>query len=154
GPWTVPTRMQAVQRSLSDKVGYAVLLVVTLALLTGALLLARYNVRLGRADRRGAMRVAVFVVCTELAAWATGNHHLPDLPLEALSFTAIASDAIALGVALWIVYAALEPYARRFWPEMLLGWSRLLSGRIRDPRVGRDVLLGVVFGVGWFGLDI
>src|SRR5262249_54168532 len=25
---------------------------------------------------------------------------------------------------------------------------------IRDPRVGRDVLLGVAFGVAWFGLDI
>jgi len=111
-------------------------------------------VRLGRADRRGATRVAVFVVCTEVASWIAGNHHVIDLRLEALSFTAIASDAIALGVALWIIYVGLEPYARRFWPQMLLGWSRLLSGRIRDPRVGGDILLGVAFGVGWFGLDV
>ncbi|HJZ76663.1 MAG TPA: serine/threonine-protein kinase [Vicinamibacterales bacterium] len=154
GPWTVPTRMQSFQRPLSDRIGLAILVTVTIVLLAGAVMLARYNVRLGRADRRGATRVAVFVVCTELAAWLTGYHHVPDLRTEMLSFGAIASDAIALGVVLWIIYAALEPYARRFWPEMLLGWSRLLSGHVRDPRVGRDVLLGVAFGVAWFGLDI
>jgi len=114
GPWTVPTRMQALQRPLRDKIGFAVLLTVTIALLIGALLLARYNVRLGRADRRGATRVAVFVVCTELVAWIAGNHHVGDLRLEALSFSAIASDAVALGVILWIIYAALEPYAGWF----------------------------------------
>jgi hypothetical protein len=36
---------------------------------------------------------------------------------------------------------------RRVWPEMLIGWSRLVAGRLRDPLVGRDVLLGVVAGV-------
>jgi len=154
GPWTVPTRMQAVQRALEDRIGYAVFLTVLVALLGGAVVLARYNVRHGRADRRGAMRVAIFAVCTELVSWVTGNHHLPDLRLEALSLSAVLSDAVALGVILWTIYAALEPYGRRFWPEMLLGWSRLLSGRIRDPRVGRDVLLGVTFGVVWFGLEI
>jgi hypothetical protein len=51
------------------------------------------------------------------------------------------------------MYVALEPYCRRFWPDMLLGWSRLLSGRIRDPRVGRDVLIGLSFGVLWLLLD-
>src|SRR6185295_7858161 len=116
--------------------------------------LARYTVRLGRADRRGATRVAVFTVCTELVSWIAGNHHVSDIRLEALSFTAIGSDAVALGVVLWIIYAALEPYARRFWPDMLLGWSRLLAGRVRDSRVGRDALLGVAFGVLWFALDI
>ena len=43
------------------------------------------------------------------------------------------------------MYVALEPYVRRFWPDGILGWSRLLSGYVRDPRVGRDVLIGCVF---------
>ena len=47
----------------------------------------------------------------------------------------------------WLVYIALEPYVRRLWPEVLISWSRLLSGRIRDPRVGRDVLIGGVAGL-------
>ena len=41
---------------------------------------------------------------------------------------------------------AFEPYVRRFWPELLIGWTRLLSGRVRDPLVGRDVLIGVAAG--------
>ena len=47
---------------------------------------------------------------------------------------------------LWVLYLALEPYARRFWPDGLLGWTRLLSGRVVDPRVGRDVLIGALVG--------
>ena len=48
---------------------------------------------------------------------------------------------------LYIVYLALEPFVRRSWPTLLVGWTRLLSGRIRDPIVGRDLLAGVTFGV-------
>ena len=43
-------------------------------------------------------------------------------------------------------YLAVEPYARRFWPDALLAWTRLLSGRLRDPRVGRELLIGLSFG--------
>jgi serine/threonine-protein kinase len=41
-----------------------------------------------------------------------------------------------------MLYVGLEPYVRRFWPEAMVSWSRVLSGRFRDPLVGRDVLLG------------
>ena len=44
-----------------------------------------------------------------------------------------------------MLYLAIEPYARRFWPDGLLGWTRLLSGRLLDPRVGRDILIGLTF---------
>jgi hypothetical protein len=46
----------------------------------------------------------------------------------------------------WIGYMAVEPYARRVWPKLMVSWQRLLSGRYRDPLVGRDVLLGVFAG--------
>src|SRR5262249_13329257 len=49
---------------------------------------------------------------------------------------------------------ALEPYGRRFWPDGLLGWSRLLSGRVLDPRVGHDVLVGCALGLGLIGIDV
>jgi hypothetical protein len=57
--------------------------------------------------------------------------------------------AIAIYGALniWLFYVALEPYVRRFWPQLLIGWTRLLSGRFRDPVVGRDVLVGVAAGM-------
>jgi len=46
----------------------------------------------------------------------------------------------------WILYLAIEPYIRRHWPDMLVSWTRVLSGRWRDPVVGRDVLLGTALG--------
>ena len=154
GPWTVPTRMQGVQRSTSERIAYAILFALAIAVLVGAILLARFNLAAGRADRRGATRVAIFAAVAEMVTWVVGNHHVADLRIESLSFSAIAADAVFLGVLLWIIYAALEPYGRRFWPDMLLGWSRLLSGRIHDSRVGRDVLLGSTFGMAWFLLDV
>jgi serine/threonine-protein kinase len=47
---------------------------------------------------------------------------------------------------IWLLYVALEPYARRRWPQALISWKRLLSGRLRDPLVGRDVLIGAAAG--------
>lgn len=48
---------------------------------------------------------------------------------------------------MWLGYVALEPYVRRRWPHTLIAWSRLLSGRVRDAMVGRDVLIGIISGV-------
>jgi hypothetical protein len=57
----------------------------------------------------------------------------------------LAFGALTGGVV-WIYYLAIEPYARRFWPDALLGWTRLLSGHVRDPRVGRELLIGLACG--------
>jgi hypothetical protein len=48
----------------------------------------------------------------------------------------------------WLNYISLEPYVRRWWPHTLISWARLLSGRVRDPLVGRDLLTGLLAGVG------
>ena len=55
--------------------------------------------------------------------------------------------AIAAAFGVWVMYLALEPYARRVWPTMLIGWSRLLSGKPRDPLVGKSLLVGLLLGV-------
>ena len=31
-------------------------------------------------------------------------------------------------MTVWLFYVALEPYVRRFWPQLLIGWTRALSG--------------------------
>jgi hypothetical protein len=54
----------------------------------------------------------------------------------------------------WLFYVALEPYVRRFWPQTLIAWSRLLGGRLRDPLVGRDILIGAALGVFWSLLSV
>jgi hypothetical protein len=58
----------------------------------------------------------------------------------------VAFALLASGL-LWVLYLALEPYVRRHWPKTLVSWSRLLAGGVRDPRVGRDLLLGTLLGV-------
>jgi hypothetical protein len=47
---------------------------------------------------------------------------------------------------MWVLYMAIEPYARRRWPEMLISWTRVLAGNFYDSRIGRDVMLGALGG--------
>jgi serine/threonine-protein kinase len=47
----------------------------------------------------------------------------------------------------WLLYIAVEPYVRRRWPQTLISWTRLFTGRLRDPLVGRDLLIGALAGV-------
>ena len=152
GPWTRPERMQA-----SEKSSLPPAMVLLLSLLVGGGMLARRNLRLGRGDRRGAFRLAVFVFAVWAMAWLCGTHHVPDFDEFAL-FIEFLVRGFALSCFLWFLYIALEPYVRRRWPATLVSWSRLLAGGFRDPLVGRDVLAGSLTGasstalgsVGWF----
>ncbi len=45
-----------------------------------------------------------------------------------------------------MIYIALEPSVRRYWPRLLISWSRLMAGDFRDPMVGRDLLVGGCWG--------
>ncbi len=47
----------------------------------------------------------------------------------------------------WLIYIALEPLIRRRWPDSLIAWTRLLSGRLADPLVGQVLLAGALLGV-------
>ena len=58
-------------------------------------------------------------------------------------------QALWIGALLWLAYIALEPVVRRLWPRSLITWTRLLSGRWRDALVGRDVLIGLLVGLGY-----
>jgi hypothetical protein len=145
GPWSRPSRSQALTRSSAQSVliGVATLLIVLVVI--AAILLARYNVRARRADVRGAWRLALFVVVGYAAVWVLAAHHVPDINQELSSFLRYFGSTLVAAALLWVTYVAVEPYVRRFWPDGILGWTRLLSGYVRDPRVGRDVLTGCVF---------
>jgi len=89
-----------------------------------------------------------------------------------LSFSDYGLYAFAVFVGQWsfwaaifgMIYLALEPTVRRRWPWRLVASGRLLDGRLRDPLVGRDLLVGLAAGTllallprllsiaaGWFG---
>jgi len=147
GPWAVPTRMAPIARTLSQMLFsiFGSLLLVGLTIV--ALVIAYRNVRSRRADSRGAARLATVVLAGYAATWALGAHHVADVQSELGSFTRFIGGVLMATCILLVVYLALEPYVRRFWPDGILGWTRLTAGYVRDPRVGRDVLLGTATGV-------
>jgi serine/threonine-protein kinase len=128
------------------ELGRRMLVFIYVALMVGAGVLAWHNFRTGRSDRRGAFRVAVFLFASGMITWAVLSHHIPEVadagPLE----VGLAHALFSAGV-LWLWYTAAEPFVRKLWPQTLISWSRLLEGRWRDSRVGRDLLFGVVLGV-------
>ena len=80
--------------------------------------------------------------------WALRAHHVEDPGLEIASFARGAGIAVLVAALLWLFYLALEPYVRRLRPWTLVSWTRLLNGGLRDAVVGRDVLIGLAFGIG------
>ena len=148
GGWTHPYRMQPQERSASQKAADVVGTCLLILVLGGAVWLARWNQRRGRGDRPGAFRLAAFVFCAQIALWLTRSHLVPDISTFG-SFIIMTSSALFISGGVWILYLALEPYVRRHWPQTIISWTRLSSGRIRDPLVGRDVLFGTVLGVSW-----
>jgi len=147
GPWSRPTRMAPLTRTMSQSVLNAFVTLTVVALMIAAALIARHNVRVQRADRRGAVRLALFVIIGYAISWVLSAHHVPDVQQELSSFIVFYGSILVPAGALWVIYLALEPYVRRFWPDGILGWTRLMSGYVRDPRVGRDVLIGCVIAV-------
>jgi serine/threonine-protein kinase len=119
----------------------------TVLVWAGAALLARRNMRRARGDRQGAFRCSVYLAATLLLATTIGAHHAADFVGEIGLMRMLLAFALYIGASVWLMYMAIEPYLRRVWPEVLIGWSRALTGRLRDPRVGRDVLVGACTGI-------
>jgi serine/threonine-protein kinase len=107
----------------------------------GAVFLAIRNLRLGRGDPKGALRLALFVFAFQMLSRLVTGHHVADLAELNVLVVALCG-AVTFGLVIYVLYAALEPYVRKLWPESVVSWTRLLAGRFRDPLVGRDVLMG------------
>ena len=107
------------------------------------------NVRLGRGDWRGATRIATFVFAMNMLLSVFATRLAEVGPAAAFANWGTGRSfghAVIHAMEMWFAYMALEPYVRRLWPGLLVSWARLVSGRLRDPLVGRDVLIGVAAG--------
>ena len=140
GPWT--NRSSSPELRPGDLIWTAVFVMTVI----GGAMLARRNARLGRGDRRAAFRLAVFVFGNWMLLWLIGSNHLPNIAELQSLLTGIGASLLWAGI-LWVLYIALEPYVRRRWPQTIVGWSRMISGRLRDPVVGGEILVGTVAGV-------
>lgn len=146
GPWTRPERQQARAQSTGDKARTIVGISIIALLTAGASLLARYNLRQARADRRGAGRLGWFVFVLMLTGWALQTDHVANADEISLLVMGVSMALFSAG-AVWLLYVALEPFVRRRWPHTIITWNRLLAGRVADGLVGRDVLIGSVLGL-------
>jgi serine/threonine-protein kinase len=146
GPWTADEQPDATPARSGNLVGVWTLLVLALTVMSGSVFYARRNLRLGRGDRRGALRLMVVLLCLGMLAWVLSEHHVPT-PWEFALFLTALSTALYFTGMIGVLYIAFEPFVRRRWPQVLVSWTRVIMGAWGDPLVGRDLLIGLAVGV-------
>jgi hypothetical protein len=147
-PWTKPDRMQEEHTSTGESIQSAIILTVICSIGLLGIMMARSNIRSGRGDQRGAARLALLAFLSMWVGAFLCGHHVPALSEFAVLSISTAWGLVA-GAISWLLYVALEPHVRRRWPNSLISWGRLLAGQMRDPVVGRDLVLGILAGVFW-----
>ncbi|HUE44508.1 MAG TPA: serine/threonine-protein kinase [Candidatus Sulfotelmatobacter sp.] len=148
GPWTNASRMPPPEKSGNAKFKSFFGLIVVGGILLGGLLFAFLNLKRGRGDRVGARRLAWAAFILEMVTYLFRAHFALSSDLIGTVMLAIATSLLYAG-AMWSLYIALEPYVRRNWPQTIISWTRLVSGKVRDPLVGRDIVSGVLLGMSW-----
>jgi hypothetical protein len=146
GPWSRPPRVSPGESRTRSNAFQIFLASLFTVLAVGGALLARRNLRLSRGDRRGAMRVAAFIFLCFMLSWALEASHVGNISEYPLFIQGLGTSLFLASLS-WLIYIALEPLIRRRWPDSLIAWTRLLSGRFTDPLVGRVLLAGALLGV-------
>jgi serine/threonine protein kinase len=148
GPWTKPGRMPSGEGESKQQTRSVLIAVVGGTVILGGIVLGFRNYVRGRGDRRGAFRLGAFSFASHLLLWACQTHVVAGTDLFGLFLVAM-GNALFSAALIWAIYLSIEPYVRRHWPQAIISWSRLLAGRVRDPLLGRDLLLGVILGIVW-----
>lgn len=151
--WTVPTRQpeksnnsnsshtrfgEIAQDSFFFLIGGPLLLV--------SMLLAARNVKAELTDSTGALRFAAFMLSVDTILGILESHHNLSFGLQLSSILSCLVTALGRTVRFYIYYLALEPYVRKLWPHVLIGWNRLVGGRFSDPLIAREVMIGALLG--------
>ncbi len=125
-------------------IGWLLQIWMGVVLLT-AILLGWRNMRLGRGDLRSAMSFGLYGAAFRLLAMLAGHHSGGG---EGFVFViSHLRQAVFIGFVLVVFYLALEPFARKLWPRVLVNWVKLWRGEFSDSGVGRDLLVGVLAGL-------
>jgi len=141
-PWDRADRMVPPDPVRGQFASLGAFVLVFSSIIGGSIFLARRNLRLGRGDRRGALRLALYMVAVSSATELLLATHALDLGMEFTRMIELLRNATIIGCLTWLGYIALEPILRRRWPDAMISWNRLLEGRWRDPRIGRDLVAG------------
>ena len=111
--------------------------------------LARRHYSQGRGDVVGARHLFGVVVTAQAAVWILAADHVAILGVELTRVLFHLGRILLEALMVWAAYMAFEPIVRRFWHEPLVSWSRIIRGRLRDPLVGRSLLVGSILGAFW-----
>ncbi len=147
GPWDDQAPVSSFGSRLTRGILPAVWFPVMLFILTAGVYFARRNIRMKRGDLNGAFRISIVVFAGIASGVVLLAHHAYGSFGDFMwwirgSLAFFLFDALYV----WVSYMAIEPSMRRRWPEQMASWNRVLSGRFRDPLVGRDILLGAIAG--------
>ena len=140
-PNSIPTPVYEVNRGTGF--GLSVTNIITVSLVA---FFALRNWRLRRCDRGGAWKIAVVVFAGQVIGWTCLTSHTIS-PSEYFLVRDGLKSAIGSAFTAWLVYLALEPFARKHAPNLLVSWSRAIDGRFSDPIVGRDCLIAATVAV-------
>src|SRR5262249_57534888 len=91
----------------------------------------------GRGGRLGGL-----VLGLEFVGGLVAGHHSLSFVGEVLQVISVFGLAGYHGTILVLIYLGMEPALRRRWPWRITAWNRALAGRLRDPLVGRGLLVG------------
>lgn len=127
---------------LPARIAFSMFVAFMIAIPAAALFMARFNLRRGRGDRAGAFRVAMLFLAVALIGLMFQAHHSMRFLDEWIVISWHAAQATFWALITATIYIAVEPFVRRRWPQILISSTRFLTGRLTDPMVGRDVLVG------------
>ncbi len=137
GDWVKPEQSSDYRPSFVS----VVFVCIQVMFFCGAVFVARRNLRMGRGDRKGAWVVAIAAFSIGMAGWAFQASHVASSDEVGLVTMAIWFMGYGAGLV-WLGYLAVEPYARKHWPDSLISWNRFIAGRLRDPLVASHILAG------------
>ncbi|MHB1699438.1 MAG: serine/threonine-protein kinase [Acidobacteriaceae bacterium] len=108
--------------------------------------LARRNLQSRRGDLQGATTLSLFIFSVLMLASVVGISLTNGSdPTFTWMLTKIAYGLLAAALT-WLGYVAMEPFARKRVPRLLVSSTLLLQRRFTSPTLARDLLLGVSAG--------
>jgi serine/threonine-protein kinase len=144
-PWTSTIEQVRAEAAWPEQLLTIFRILATMVALLAVFIIARRNLKAGRADRRGAVVVGVSSMVLIVLAWFGRLHMVLKPSMFGYTINNLEEAAMA-GVFLAFLYLALEPAVRARWPQSIVMWNRLLRGQWLDPGVGTHILIGCSLG--------
>jgi len=138
--------MEPFKPNTQQRLGQILSIAMIVSMIFASIALARRNLLAGRGDRRGALTITIASIILGSLIWLLRAHHLSEVAREFQLAVVGFSDVLLQAVFFGTIYLALEPFIRRRHPEMLISWTRLLTGRLKDPQVASHALIGTAAG--------